>query len=199
MAAGIHFLLVAIGAIFLVPTSYAADPSASLPPDIVKAALDWSTCRSTKVLNFIETSRTAESIVDEALQECMVFERETVRAWLANYGANSEGQVLALRERWRQGLVAQVNAKRTGAPTADPTGAWGVCVGNHIPKPLPPGVGSEAIADSALEACLPEQEKIRTATAQKYGSNRASSDIEELRSQMRLRAISLIETERKPQ
>lgn len=81
-----------------------AEAGQALSPEISKAVLDWSSCRSGKVGALLPSQRGAEDIVDEAFRECAGFEAETIRIWEEVYGHGMANQVEALRQRWRVGL-----------------------------------------------------------------------------------------------
>lgn len=68
-AAVVPMLLVACS-----PTD--AEAGQTLSPEISKAVLDWSTCRSSKVGALLPSQRGAEEIVDQAFSECARFEAE---------------------------------------------------------------------------------------------------------------------------
>lgn len=194
------FAIASIALMFIASTPACASPSSdSVPPDILNATGDWAECRTTKLLTLVQTPRTPESIVDESLAACAKFEVEMTKLWKKHYGPNSGSQVLALRARWREGLIAQVHNLRDGTPITDPYKTWGLCIGGRIPKPLPPDASSESIADSAMESCLPELERLRAEITQRYGSAKASADIELLRQELRKKAIAMIEKERSTQ
>lgn len=165
-------------------------------PDIMNAISDWTTCRASKVVTLVGTSRSPDSIVDEAFQVCLPQEQAFRRVWLKHYGPNSAGQVQQMRARWREALIAQVNSVRTQKPVADPAGAWGMCVGSHIPDPVPADVASDVIADSAMAACSSEMDKLRADNTRKYGATVATNHLAQLRAEMRKKAIAAVEVYR---
>lgn len=190
-------VLAAVAPMLLVACSPTdAEAGQTLSPEISKAVLDWSSCRSSKVGVLLPSQRGAEDIVDEAFRECAGFEAETIRIWEEVYGQGTANQVEALRQRWRVGIIDQVNAARNSSTVSDPFGAWGRCVGRNIPELVPADVSSELIADNAFESCRSDLEKVREGISIKYGVARADSDIERLRLEIREKTIAMIDAKR---
>ena len=193
-------LLIAIVSATLAACSRSnAQTSQGLPPEVERAALDWSKCRSSKVNSLRASERSAEDIVDYAIRECSSFELEMTRVWKAAYGPNSGSQVIALHERIRQGLIDLINSERWSTAAVEPTGAWGQCVGRNLPAVVPIDATASSLAERAMNACLPEAERVRTDIARKYGDASAASDSERMRASLRALAIAEIEARRQAQ
>lgn len=164
-----------------------------LPPDLKQIILDWSTCRSNKVIAYVATGASDTDVVDKAMGECISIETKAMQIWETHYGLGSKQQLVAIREKWRSGLVAQVKNLRTDAPLTDPFGIWGRCVGGHIPPKGTKRQSGEAVANAALDACLAQQRAVSSDIAAKFGDAKAIEQMRELRSQMRKQVIATIE------
>jgi hypothetical protein len=173
----------------------------TVPAEIADAVVNWSKCRTARVLVLAQTPRSDESVVDEALRECIAFERATTNLWEKHYGPNSGGQVHDLRLRWREGLIANVRQMRSGTPLTgdDPSRRWGICVGEKIPNSLPVNVTSDSIVDSAMQACSGEMEKVQANYAQRYGVADAATYVEQMRLRIRKLAVETVEETRSSQ
>lgn len=179
-----------LGAVVHIPSAAQPTSQSAVPPDLKQAILNWSECRATKVRERVNTRATGEDVVDQAMTECAAVESRAMQLWEKHYGVGSKRQLIAIRAKWRAGLIEGVNNVRTGTPLTDPYHIWGRCIGDYV-NASKVNNNPEAIADAALLACAPKQQSVQVTIASQFGGAKATEQIKVLRSEMRKMAIAI--------
>ena len=169
-------------------TALASGSSATVqtvPPEVTQVIGDWATCRSNYIGSHIQDGRSAEALVDAALDLCVEHERRTAIVF-DRLGGSWTGQAGEFRSRFRAALIESVNRIRSGQGPSDPQQAWGFCVGQNLPQNIRPQDVDEAF-DRALAACASLEGAVRENLARIGGASDVEPNLERPKAALRAR------------
>lgn len=171
-----------------------AESDGQLPPEILQATSNWSTCRASKIAELIEGEQDAGVIVDQAFQACAELENELTRVWEGHFGAGSGTQVAAFKLRLRASQIETIQAAQRGSASPNPLTAWGQCAGQNLPSEVLPGVDASSLADEVLAACSSEFDRVRQHLTEQAGKDKAEYQLTIIRDGLKKRLVAEIES-----